>query len=70
METHSNILVIKFEDILKNPIYTLTKIYKHMDYNDSQITYNFKINKEKIKSIYIEYLKNQKYLEDVKRYWQ
>jgi len=68
-ENHSDILSIKFSEVIKNPIHTLKKIYTIMGYSESEITHNFSINEERIKDIYVTYMNNQKNIEPVERYW-
>ena len=67
---HTDILSVKFSDILTNPIHTLSKIYHIMGYTESEITHNFSINNDKLKYIYNTYIDNQTNLENVERYWQ
>lgn len=65
-----DIYVIKFSDVITDPIRSMKKIYHIMGYSQNQIDHNFSINTETIKHVYTTYMKNQQNLEHVKRYWE
>lgn len=64
-----DIHTIRFEDVIRQPLHTLKKIYTIMGYSESEIGYNFSINEERIKDVYTTYMKNQNKIEPVERYW-
>ena len=67
---HADIHTIRFEDLIRRPLYTLKKIYTIMGYSESEIEHNFSINEERLKDIYVTYIKNQNNIEPVERYWK